>query len=106
MSDADRLRAALAPVARMGAWLTYAQAAEAMGFRPPGAIARLTGLLEALMAEDASAGRPFVAVAVVSARRGFVPAPGFFDMARSLGRLAGHGDPAAFLEAERAALRL
>ena len=105
MSEAARLRAALGPVARMGGWLTYAQAAEAMGFRPPGSIARLTALLESTMAEDAAAGRPFLAATVVSARRGLMPAPGFFEMAARLGREQARADPAGFLAAQRVALK-
>jgi hypothetical protein len=93
--DLARLRAALRPVAAMGARLTYAQAAQAMGFGPPGAIARLTGLLERLMAEDAGAGRPFMAAVVVGRARGGLPGPGFFEAAERLGRLPPGGDAAA-----------
>lgn len=93
--DLARLRAALHPVAAMGARLTYAQAAQAMGFGPPGAIARLTGLLERLMEEDAAAGRPFLAAVVVGRARGGLPGPGFFETAERLGRLPSGPDAAS-----------
>ena len=44
------------------------------------------------MAEDAAADRPFIAAIVISKARGGLPASGFFDCARRLGRFA--GDPA------------
>jgi hypothetical protein len=104
-----RLRAALRPVAAMGARLTYAQAAQAMGFGPPGAIARLTGLLERLMEQDAAAGRPFLAAVVAGRARGGLPGPGFFETAERLGRLPPGADAAAraaFHAAEAAAARV
>lgn len=89
---------------RLRAWLqaqpgvvTYAAAAAALGLRPPGTIQQVAALLEALMAEDAAAGRPFLAARVVSRATG-APAPGFNDTAARLGRA---GVDAA---AERAAL--
>jgi hypothetical protein len=93
--DLAGLRAALRPVAAMGARLTYAQAAQAMGFGPPGAIARLTDLLERLMTEDAAAGRPFLAAVVAGRARGGLPGPGFFETAERLGRLGPGSDAAA-----------
>jgi hypothetical protein len=105
-ADLDaRLRRALTPLARMGATLSYRQAAEAMGLGPPRAIHRLTSALERLMAEDAAAGRPFLAAVVVSPRRGFLPAPGFFEAAARLGRGVAPGEEAAFHAAELRALR-
>ncbi len=101
--EAARLRAALRPVAAMGSRLSYAQAAAAMGYGPPGAIARATALLEALMAEDAAAGRPFLAAVVVGRARGGLPGPGFFEAAERLGRLPPGADRAAFHAAECAA---
>jgi hypothetical protein len=99
-----RLRRDLTPIARMGATLSYIQAARAMGLGPPGAIRRLTEALERLMAEDAAAARPFLAAVVVSPRRGGLPAPGFFETAAALGRPAPPGGEAAFHAAERRAL--
>jgi hypothetical protein len=43
------------------------------------------------MEEDAAADRPFIAALVISRVRGGLPAPGFFNCARRLGRFA--GDP-------------
>jgi hypothetical protein len=99
-----RLRRDLAPLARMGATLSYIQAARAMEIGPPGAIQTLTAALERLMAEDAAAGRPFLAAVVVSPRRGGVPAPGFFETAAALGRGPEAGAEAAFHAAELRAL--
>ena len=103
---AARLRRDLTPIARMGATLSYLKAASAMGLRPPGAIHRLTCALERLMAEDAAAGRPYLAAVVVSARRGGLPAPGFFETARTLGRGPDPGAETTFHAAERQALAL
>jgi hypothetical protein len=99
------LRGALVLLARIDAPVSYAQAAEALGLAPPGRIRRLGALLERLMEEDARAGRPFLAAFVVSPRRGWTPAPGFFETAARLGRWDGPAegpDAAAFAEAERA----
>jgi hypothetical protein len=51
---------------------------------------------ESLMEEDAAADRPFTAALAISKARGGLPAPGFFDCARRLGRFAGdpHGQDA------------
>ena len=107
-ADAGELPAALRrdlPIlARLGVTIGYAQAAAALGLGPPGAIRRLTAALEATMAEDAAAGRPFLAALVVSPRRGGLPAPGFFETARALGRAAPEGGEASFHAAELRAL--
>ena len=44
------------------------------------------------MEEDAAADRPLIAALVISKVRGGLPAPGFFDCARRLGRFAGDPD--------------
>jgi hypothetical protein len=49
----------------------------------------VTEALEHLMAEDAATDRPFIAAIAISKARGGLPAPGFFDCARRLGRFAG-----------------
>ena len=48
------------------------------------------------MEEDAAADRPFIAALAISKARGGLPAPGFFECARRLGRFAGdpHGQDA------------
>lgn len=83
---AMRLRPRLRTLARIGVTISYAQAAAILGLGPPLAVRRAAEALEALMAEDAAAGRPFLAALVVSPRRGGLPAPGFFETARALGR--------------------
>lgn len=75
---------------------TYGGLAAALGLGPPGAIARVTQALEWTMAEDAAAGRPFLAALAVSRARRGLPAPGFFAAAVRLGRFppdpADHAD--------------
>ena len=56
-------------------------------------IRQITVALEHMMEEDAVAGRPFIAALVLSKARGGLPAMGFFDCARRLGRFT--GDPNA-----------
>jgi hypothetical protein len=68
------------------------QLAKALQILPPHAIHRMTEALERLMGEDAAAGRPFIAALAISKARGGLPAPGFFDCARRLGRFAGDPD--------------
>ena len=72
--------------------ITYGQLARAMGFIPPGSIAKVTQALEETMAEDARAGAPFVAALVVSKTSGVIPARGFFDQAHKVGRGAQAGE--------------
>jgi len=74
----------------------------------PGAIARVTQALEALMQDDAAAGRPFLAAMCEGKLSGGLPALGFFQMAASLGRYSGSptGENAvAFVAAQRDMLR-
>ncbi|WP_371055676.1 DUF6522 family protein [Rhodosalinus sp. K401] len=66
--------------------MTYGALARALGMYMPGAVRRVTRALEATMAEDAAAGRPFLAALVVSRMRGQKPGRGFFDEAARLGR--------------------
>lgn len=76
--------------------LTYQQLAEALGLTPPGTIQRVAQALEALMREDVRQGRPMMAALVVSRRSG-LPAPGFFELAVTLGRFP--ADSARHVEA-------
>ena len=85
---ARRLRAQLRAVATRRLPITYQQAAKGLLLAPPGTIHRVTKALEQLMAEDAAAGRPFIAAVVISKGRGGLPAPGFFECATRLGRFA------------------
>jgi hypothetical protein len=100
----EALAAYLEGLAAADAVVTYAEAARDLSLGPPHRIHRLTMALEASMAEDAAAGRPFRAARIVSRARDGLPAPGFFAAARRLGRYAGPDDgpeAAAFLAAER-----
>ena len=72
--------------------ITYQELAKALQILPRHFIHRVTQALERLMEEDAAGGRPFIAALAISKARGGLPAPGFFDCARRLGRFA--GDPA------------
>ena len=72
--------------------ITYQELAKALQILPPHSIHRVTEALERLMEEDAAADRPFIAALVISKARGGLPAPGFFDCARRLGRFAGDRD--------------
>ena len=78
--------------------VTYAQVRRDLAAPSINAV---TQALELMMNEDAKAGRPFLAALVVS-RSHPLPARGFFDHARSLGRQI--DDDAAFHRAELAAL--
>jgi hypothetical protein len=72
--------------------VTYQALAQAMGLRPPNTIRQISEILEVLMAEDAAANRPFISALVISKGRSGLPAQGFFDCARKLGRYAGGDD--------------
>lgn len=82
---AAALRALLASLPADAALPTYQQAARQLGLKPPHTVYRVIQALEALMREDAAAGRPLLAARVVSRVRGGLPAPGFFDLATRLG---------------------
>ncbi len=86
-----RVRAHLVDVARRRIPVTYLELANSLRLSPPHTIHRVTVALERLMEEDAQAGRPFIAALAISKARGALPAPGFFDRARRLGRFK--GDP-------------
>ena len=85
------LRDVLRAVAAEGGTVTYREAAERIGLAPPHVIQQVASRLEALMAEDAAAGHPFIAALVVSRGGTGLPAPGFFAAAARLGRFT--GDP-------------
>jgi hypothetical protein len=91
----------LAALARAGETTTYGALARDLGLTGPGTIAQLSQALEALMEADAAAGRPLRA-ALCRARTSDLPAPGFFAKASALGLTP--SDPAAFTDAQRAAL--
>lgn len=87
-----RMRAHLIGLAARAQSVTYAMLADALDVHPPNRIHRVTDALEALMAEDAANGHPFIAALVISARRRGLPAPGFFETAHALGSFDGLPD--------------
>ena len=107
MALIDGLEICLAEMAKQGETITYGELARDLGIVGPGTIARLTKALEATMADDWAAGRPFRAALCVGRLSGGLPAPGFFHTARALGRYLGSPDgpeAEAFVRAERSAL--
>jgi len=88
---AAQLRTCLQNMAAAGLTITYGGLARLLELSPPNTIHQITTALEHLMEEDAEDGRPFIAALVISKARGGLPAVGFFDCARRLGRFA--GDP-------------
>jgi hypothetical protein len=99
----QRIRAHLCEAARSAQPVTYQALAKALKLTPPNTIYQLTVALEELIQEDAIAVRPLIAALVISKSRGGLPAPGFFECAKRVGRF--DGDPsgpeaAAFYERE------
>ena len=86
---ASRLRKHLQMIAKRRVPATYQELATALELTPPRTIHQVTEALEHLMAEDAATDCPFIAAIAISKARGGLPAPGFFDRARRLGRFAG-----------------
>ena len=87
-----RVRAFLENCSERQIPITYRELAKALQIVPPHSIQRVTEALERLMEEDAAADRPFIAALAISKARGGLPAPGFLDCARRLGRFAGDAD--------------
>jgi hypothetical protein len=87
-----RVRAFLENFAKRRIPITYQDLAKALQILPPRSVHRVTEALERLMEEDAAANHPFIAALAISTARGGLPAPGFFDCARRLGRFAGDPD--------------
>ncbi len=85
----SRLRKHLQKIAERRVPTAYQEIAKGLGLTPPNTIHQVTEALEHLMAEDAATGRPFIAAIAISKVRGGLPAPGFFDRARRLGRYSG-----------------
>jgi hypothetical protein len=86
---APRLRVHLQKTAKKRVPITYQELAKALGLTPPNTIHQVAEALELLMAEDAATDRPFIAAIAISKARGGLPAPGFFECARRVGRFAG-----------------
>ena len=90
---AGRIRIHLQRIAVRGEPITYKALAEALEVEPPNRIHQITEALEWLMREDAANDHPFIAALVISRARGGLPAAGFFDIAKELGRF--DGDPSS-----------
>lgn len=69
--------------------ITYGALARDLKVEGPGAIAKVTKALEALMQSDMEAGRPFIAALCKSRLSDDMPAIGFFQAATELGRYTG-----------------
>lgn len=95
MSD---LETRLADLASRGQTTLYGALARDLGWR----IAELTSALEALMEDDARAGRPLRAALCEGRLSGGLPAQGFFLKAADLGFDV--SDPAAFTALQRGGL--
>ena len=72
--------------------ISYGALARDLHVTGPGAIARVTTALEAMMRNDMAAGRPFLAAMCEGKLSGGMPALGFFQMAVALGRYDGPSD--------------
>ncbi len=89
----------LAALAAAGGTVTYGALARELGLR----MGELTAALDAGMAADHAAGRPFRA-SICAARLGDgLPARGYFDLLAKLGVAV--GDKGTFVRAQRLALR-
>lgn len=86
---AEQLRAWLQNMATADLTITYGRLAKLLDLSPPNTIHQITGALERMMEEDVEAGRPFLAALAVSKAPGGLPAVGFFDCAKRLGRFTG-----------------
>src|SRR5437667_9382218 len=87
-----RVRAFLESVAKRRSLITYQELAKALQILPPHSIHRVTEALERLMEEDVAADRPFITALAISKARGGLPAPGFVECARRLGRFTDDQD--------------
>lgn len=88
--------------------ISYGALARELNVPGPGAIARVTAALDAMMKDDMAAGEPFIAAMCEGKLSGGMPALGFFQMAATLGRYRGPPtgpDAAAFVAQERALLK-
>lgn len=97
---APRIRSYLCRTVSQTVPITYQALAKALELSPPNTIHQVTVALECLIEEDAAAARPLIAALVISKTRHGLPAPGFFDCARRVGRfdgdLSGSEDPAFY----------
>ena len=87
----QRIRTHLCKIAPNAAPITYQALAIAMTLSPPNTIRQITTALETLMDADAAASHPLIASLVISKSGSGLPAAGFFEHAKGLGRFS--GDP-------------
>jgi hypothetical protein len=92
LSTHAKARAFLENFAKSRIPITYQEMVKALQILPPHSIHQVTEALERLMEEDAAANRPLIAALAIGKARGGLPARGFFDCARRLGRFAGDPD--------------
>ena len=103
------LRQELTACAGRGETVTYRDLAARVDFPGPHSIHRLTELLEQLIREDHSAGRPLLAALAVSRAQKGMPGRGFFQLLTELGRYRGPdqgAEAAAHHAREREAARV
>jgi hypothetical protein len=101
----NRLIARLAELAAQRQTISYGALAAELAVPPPGSIAKLTAMLEALMEEDAALGLPLRAALCEARLAQGQPAAGFFLKAQALGLFDGE-DQAEFCAKQRSALFL
>ncbi|GLS87844.1 hypothetical protein GCM10010873_28180 [Cypionkella aquatica] len=96
----NELEARLATLAAQQQTTTYGALVRDLAIPGPGAIAKLTAALELLMEHDAAHGLPLRAVLCAGRLAQGMPAQGFFDKARALGRFESV-DAQGFVTTER-----
>lgn len=99
----QRIRDHLCDTVRNAQPTTYQVLAKALELSPPNTIHQVTAALERLIEEDADADRPLIAALVISKARGGLPAPGFFECVKRVGRFKGDAlgaEASIFFEAE------
>ena len=85
----ERIRAYLRHIPRQSLPITYHALAQAMELSPPNTIRQVTSALETLMEEDVAVGQAMIASFVISRSGHGLPAAGFFEYAKALGRYQG-----------------
>jgi hypothetical protein len=82
---ASRILVVLERVVAAGETVTYAELAREAEVLPPHSIHQTAEALEEIIRHDFAAGLPLRAAVVISAKRGGIPAPGFFQLATEIG---------------------
>ena len=84
------MRAFLESFAKRRTTITYQELVKSLQILPPRSIHQVNG--SPGVPDDAAAKCTLIAALAISRARGGLPAPGFFDCARRLGRFAGDPD--------------